>query len=208
MAREDIPTPPYPIRVDNSVERLSRLQAELVSEALKRAVDDACSAMAHQLSEPLTALLLYLNEIKQVGGQAEGTPPAASSLGEIVDRALRETDRVCEIVRRIGGSAEAHVDADAAIARGRDAIHAWALNGGARTGDATSPVPPGANTHPLTPRERQVLALIAGGCSNKEGGHRLGISTRTFEAHRAQIMWKCGARNAADLMRKTLNHDR
>jgi len=188
MAREDIPTPSSPIRFDN-VARLSRLQAELVSEALKRAVDDASSAIAHQLSEPLTALLLYLDEIKQVGGPTESTPPGASSLGEIIDRALRETDRVCEIVKRIGRTAEAPVDPDAAIVRGRDAIHAWALNAGGRTGNADSQVIPNTNAHPLTPRERQVLALIAAGCSNKAGGHRLGISPRTFEAHRAQLMW-------------------
>jgi DNA-binding NarL/FixJ family response regulator len=49
-----------------------------------------------------------------------------------------------------------------------------------------------------------VLTLITGGCSNKEGGHRLGISTRTFEAHRAHLMGKLGARNAADLVRAAL----
>jgi two-component system response regulator FixJ len=46
-----------------------------------------------------------------------------------------------------------------------------------------------------------VLALIARGTSNKEGGHQLGISKRTFEGHRAHIMEKLGARNAADLGR-------
>jgi DNA-binding CsgD family transcriptional regulator len=49
-----------------------------------------------------------------------------------------------------------------------------------------------------------VLALITGGVSNKEGGHRLGISKRTFESHRAHLMGKLGAKNAADLVRMTL----
>lgn len=53
----------------------------------------------------------------------------------------------------------------------------------------------------LTPREREVLAEIAGGASNKEAGRRLGISPRTIEVHRARIMDKIGARNAADLVR-------
>ncbi len=52
----------------------------------------------------------------------------------------------------------------------------------------------------LTEREREVLALIAGGNSNKEAGFQLGISPRTVEVHRARIMEKLGARNAADLM--------
>jgi DNA-binding CsgD family transcriptional regulator len=50
-----------------------------------------------------------------------------------------------------------------------------------------------------------VLALITGGASNKEGGHRLGISKRTFEAHRAHLMGKLGAKNAADLVRMALS---
>jgi len=44
-----------------------------------------------------------------------------------------------------------------------------------------------------------VLNLIVEGYANKEGAYRLGIAKRTFEVHRARIMDKFGARNAADL---------
>ena len=57
----------------------------------------------------------------------------------------------------------------------------------------------------LTPREREVLAQIAAGASNKEAGRSLGISPRTVEVHRARIMEKIGARNAADLVRIVLS---
>ena len=53
----------------------------------------------------------------------------------------------------------------------------------------------------LTPREREVLEQIASGASNKEAGLKLKISPRTVEVHRARIMDKLGARNAADLVR-------
>jgi len=56
----------------------------------------------------------------------------------------------------------------------------------------------------LTPREREVLDQIASGASNKEAGRTLGISPRTIEVHRARIMEKLGARNAADLVRIVL----
>lgn len=59
--------------------------------------------------------------------------------------------------------------------------------------------------HLLTRRERDVLAQVAHGASNKEAGRCLGISPRTIEVHRARIMDKLGARNAADLMRIVLS---
>lgn len=57
----------------------------------------------------------------------------------------------------------------------------------------------------LTPREREVLRLIARGRSNKEAGRYLGISPRTVEVHRARVMDKLGARNTAELMRIVLS---
>jgi FixJ family two-component response regulator len=58
---------------------------------------------------------------------------------------------------------------------------------------------------PLTRREREVLEQIAAGASNKEAGRQLGISPRTIEDHRANIMKKIGVKNAAELIRRVLN---
>jgi PAS domain S-box-containing protein len=66
-----------------------------------------------------------------------------------------------------------------------------------RDGDTSLDFTP---TH-LTPREREVLTQIAAGASSKEAGRQLGISFRTIEIHRARIMEKLGAKNAADLVR-------
>jgi two-component system response regulator FixJ len=57
----------------------------------------------------------------------------------------------------------------------------------------------------LTPREYQVLELIANGASNKEAGRHLGISPRTIEVHRARIMEKLGAKNTVDLVHIVLS---
>ena len=61
---------------------------------------------------------------------------------------------------------------------------------------------------PLTRREREVLEQFTGGASNKEAGRTLGISPRTIEDHRANIMKKLGARNAADLVRIVMTAQR
>jgi DNA-binding CsgD family transcriptional regulator len=196
-------TVPPSIRLYSAAEKLSRLQGDLVSEAVRRAVDDVGAAIAHQLSEPLTALLLYLHEIKRGDEHFEGAAAVPLSAG-VVDSALHEAERVCSIMERLGQSDQTSVDAETALARGRSAIDGWTLKNHALDSDAAPPLPY-ANQHLLTPREQEVLGLITGGASNKEGGHRLGISTRTFEVHRAHLMGKLGARNAADLVRIALS---
>ena len=53
----------------------------------------------------------------------------------------------------------------------------------------------------LSLRQRQVMALVATGLSNKEIALRLRISPRTVENYRAWVMEKMGATNLADLVR-------
>jgi len=57
----------------------------------------------------------------------------------------------------------------------------------------------------LTPRERQVLKLLAEGKSNKAAADLLFISVKTVEHHRANIMKKLGLRNIAELVRYALS---
>lgn len=52
----------------------------------------------------------------------------------------------------------------------------------------------------LTPRERDVMALVASGLLNKEVGGQLGIGEGTVKAHRGQIMRKMKAASLADLV--------
>ena len=56
----------------------------------------------------------------------------------------------------------------------------------------------------ITPREREVLALIASGKSSKQVAHQLGISFKTAACHRYRIQTKLEAGNTADLTRAAL----
>jgi FixJ family two-component response regulator len=52
----------------------------------------------------------------------------------------------------------------------------------------------------LTPREREVMALVASGLLNKQVGSELGISEITVKAHRGQVTRKMKADSIADLV--------
>jgi FixJ family two-component response regulator len=53
----------------------------------------------------------------------------------------------------------------------------------------------------LTPREREVMALVVSGFLNKQAGARMGTSEITVKAHRGQVMRKMKADSLADLVR-------
>jgi DNA-binding CsgD family transcriptional regulator len=56
----------------------------------------------------------------------------------------------------------------------------------------------------LTPRERVILAHIVKGTTSKEAARLLGVSPRTVEFHRANLMRKLDAKNTVDLVGKIL----
>jgi DNA-binding NarL/FixJ family response regulator len=58
----------------------------------------------------------------------------------------------------------------------------------------------------VTPRERQIIQLLAEGRSNKETASALDLSVKTVEAHRANIMRKLRLRSASDLVRYAIRN--
>ena len=67
-------------------------------------------------------------------------------------------------------------------------------------------VPPAVSPERLTPREREILCLVAEGDTSKEIAARLHLSTRTVEWHRKSIMDKLGIRSIAELTRYAIRH--
>ena len=59
----------------------------------------------------------------------------------------------------------------------------------------------------LTPRERDVMALVVSGLLNKQVAGELGITESTVKAHRGQVMQKMKANSVADLVKMTARLD-
>lgn len=68
-----------------------------------------------------------------------------------------------------------------------------------------SPVP---DRIPLSPREREVVALISQGLSNETIATRLGVARRTVVAHLEHIFRKLGLHSRTQLARWAMEHDR
>jgi DNA-binding CsgD family transcriptional regulator len=165
-----------------------------------RATSEVGAAIAHQLCGPLTALLLYVGDLSQNSDRFPVGEGGGQSLKEVAENALRETERVCLLMEQLGEACEAPLQEENAVAHGREVINWWSQAGKGHGAGAPASEDQALRTR-LTPRECEVLSLVWEGCSNKEGGLRMQISHRTFESHRAEVMRKFGAKNAADLIR-------
>ena len=174
------------------------LELVQLSVARIRATEEAGAAIVRQLHGPLTALLLYMNEIKQHSHQFSQAPGNRVYLQQVVENALQQTERVCALVKQISDNRSTP---DSDHQQSRESQSSRSRDGG-RTPAVMFATESGQK--PLTKREREVLSLISEGCSNKQGALRMNISPRTFESHRAEAMRKLGARNTADLVRKAL----
>jgi DNA-binding CsgD family transcriptional regulator len=202
MSQHEASDSNLPKWLDSTTAANDDLEVVRFTAARNRAMDEAGVAIARQLNGPLTALLLYMGEIKQHSHQFSQDSGDRVYLQQVVENALQQTERVCAMMKQIAGSHEGPPTATgrkSAFETRPSPVKEAARIPGAMFASA-------AGQKPLTKREREVLSLISEGYSNKQGALRMRISPRTFESHRAEAMRKLGARNTADLVRTALLH--
>ena len=128
----------------------NNLEIVQLSVARAHATEEAEVAIARQLNGPLTALLLYMNEIKQHSHQFSEAPGNRVYLQQVVDNAVQQLERVCTVVKQMSDKHPAfasesdskHAQADRAKESGRTPGVMFASESGQK---------------PLTKREREVL---------------------------------------------------
>jgi predicted ATPase/DNA-binding NarL/FixJ family response regulator len=133
---------------------------------------------------------------------------AAASLRQRVAARQPDTEQArTSSVERVLARALGPQDADTLMHAGRTmpaqqaADLAIAVALGAAPGDSDR-----SHQVPLTPRERQVAALVASGRTNRQIGRVLGISEKTAEVHLHHVMSKLDARSRAEVAAWAVTH--
>jgi len=92
------------------------------------------------------------------------------------------------------------INAINAVARGDMYVHP-AMTRALFFEEETEPAKEQASLDPLTPREIEVIQLLANGYTNRQIASALAISIRTVESHRSNLMNKLDLHNRSDLVR-------
>src|SRR6202171_2695531 len=100
--------------VEGSAPPEDTLEIARLSATRTLAMDEAGAAIARQLNGPLTALLLYMGEIKQHSHQFSQSAGERVYLQQVVENALQQTERVCAMMKQ---RAENHEGTGAAPGR-------------------------------------------------------------------------------------------
>ncbi len=79
-------------------QRLSQLQAQLVSMARLYAMDEMGAAIAHELNQPLTAVMLYLQAVSR---KLHGSDKVDQGVLDILAKGVREAERAGSIIQRM-----------------------------------------------------------------------------------------------------------
>jgi len=138
---------------------------------------------------------------------------AASPSTEILILTMHESDDLVQQV--VDAGARGYIlkdDADRVLLAAVDAVrqrkpYFSTRVAGPAASDATASPDPTRSRLRLTPREREILQLLAEGKSNKEVATILGISVNTAEAHRSNIMLKLNLHSLAELVHYAIRNN-
>src|SRR3954451_5877076 len=125
------------------------LELARLNAARAKASEETAIAIARELNGPLTALLLYMGEIKHHGDQLSLASADRAYLQRVIENALLQTERVCAVIKKLGDSqSQALPTTDNPEASRAASRPAAADTGGTQAQKR------------LTRREREVLRLI------------------------------------------------
>jgi two-component system, LuxR family, sensor kinase FixL len=82
-------------------ERLNQLQANMVHMARVSTMDEMGAALAHELNQPLTALMLYLQAVERACARSDSPSPIPEHVLAILHKAVREAERAGNIIQRM-----------------------------------------------------------------------------------------------------------
>ena len=132
------------------------------------------------------------------------TPDVRKLAAELAELAHKNLPSVVLVTDEAAGRSAVASGARGVVRRGTDGARIAAALGAAAAGltvvdFALVPDPaPGEAAPSLTPREREVLELIAAGCSNRRIAKKLGISEHTAKFHVNSILQKFGAQKRVE----------
>jgi two-component system, NarL family, response regulator YdfI len=173
--------------VEQAFAQLEDLQPDVVLLDLDPPADDVMSIGLESLGEPLSATLVILTDDFEKF---------------LVSDALRSGVRA--ILPRDAKPEEIYAAIQASVA-GLVVIHPDALDSLLPT-DAEKQSELDSSDHILTPREIEVLRMIAEGLGNKEIASKLGISDHTVKFHISSTFAKLGASNRAEAVTLGIRH--
>ena len=197
MSQPEASDSPFSSWIESSAPPNNDLEAVRLSAARARGMEEANAALARQLNGPMTALLIYIGEIKQHSHLSRRSRQQAY-LQQVVDNAMEQTERVCRLVKQLADNrGERMVTRRNAGRDGAPPGHGASRRPGAMLSSA-------ADRKPLTKREREVLGLISEGYSNKQGALRMGSArghskvigpkpceSSARETPRISFAWRC-----------------
>jgi DNA-binding NarL/FixJ family response regulator len=170
-------------------------------------VDDGAQAVERALADDVDLVILDVTMPRMTGLQAARELTARKPGLRILMLSMHENEQFLFEALRAGASGyvlktaadKDLVNACRATMRGETFLYASAVKTLAR--DYVERGAPAEGLDVLTPRELEVLKLIAEAYTNKEIAQQLVISVKTVERHRANILEKLGMRDRVELTR-------